>query len=179
MKSKIGKIAFITFDVIVLALFGFYLAISLKYRSIDEEARADFKAQSLLANGTSNGGSGGSSSLATGCAVYTTTSNWSIGDTHSALRVLYPSSASDTTTYSVTGTCTISGSNVTCVSKGNCTISGRLNRAGINCVSTTITCSCTEWTGPTTVSNFDTTDFGYQTKNWAESNNGNVCIYSV
>ena len=83
MSKKIKYISFIVIDVIVLAFFGFYLTINLKYRDVESKedmSLGDFRLQSLFANNTTNGGSGGS---VRSCTVRSTwPGNWSINESH-------------------------------------------------------------------------------------------------
>ena len=168
MSKKIKYISFIVIDVIVLAFFGFYLTINLKYRDVESKedmSLGDFRLQSLFANNTTNGGSGGS---VRSCTVRSTwPGNWSINESHVFSIYKYPSNASGLPTWSSSGSCTMSGSTATCKSKGGCTVTATFAN-GVSC-SDSISCKCTEWSGPKTVTHVSKVAHYGETMSWADA----------
>jgi hypothetical protein len=170
MSKKFKKISFIVLDIIILAFFGFYLTINLKYKDADnykeDMSQGDFRLQSLFGNQTTNGGGGGN---VTKCSVSTVwPGTWSIGESHSFSVYRTPSSATGTATWSGIGACSMSGSTATCNSKGTCTAKATFGN-GVSCTGS-VECACTEWTGPKTVNHVNKNTYYSHTKSWADAN---------
>ena len=170
MSKKFRFISFIIIDVIVLAFFGFYLTINLKYKDADaykeDMSQGDFRLQSLFANGTTNGGNTTPVSSCSLIPAYTGT--WSVNESHFINHYKSPSNATGTLSWYSSGSCSVSNGTATCTAYGSCTITARYSN-GVSC-STSFNCHCTAWQGPTTIYHANANELSGYSLAWADAN---------
>jgi hypothetical protein len=176
MKKKFKNISFIVIDVIVLAFFGFYLAVNIKYKDADNKeikSTGDFNLQSLLANSTGNSSAPAAvSSCKVGSASRTM---HSIGDGFNCYITTTPSSGYvGGTTFSSgsSSVCSVTSSGqAQCKAEGTCTVNAytyNKNTKKISCTSYSSIC-CPSWsTGRQGVYANDVSPYS---KMWADQTN--------